>query len=90
MNEHLYTSMSHWNHRVVREYSESEESFNYSIREVYYENKEETKIWGWSAEPRAAFGNDIDDLKANLTRMLECCNRPVLTLVKKDGKEELI
>lgn len=83
-----FPSMSHWNNRVIRVYNEFLESFSYEIHEVYYDTAGNPVSWTENAT--SLTGEDVYSLKVQLTRMLECCDRPVLTLTKVDGEEKLI
>jgi hypothetical protein len=73
--------MSHWNHRVVRSTntfpsSEVEGEYNFSIREVYYNDAGE--ITGITENPAAPWGDTIEDLELSLTRMVNACGKEVL------------
>lgn len=64
----------HWNYRVIRS-GNDEDSFEYKIHSVHYEND---KPSSWSSEPMYAFGASVDDLKADLEAMLKALSKPVL------------
>jgi hypothetical protein len=73
--------MSYWQYRVVRTTNESpnvdiEDEFNFSIREVYYNDKSE--ITAITENAAAPWGESIDDIKRSLERMTLACNKDVL------------
>lgn len=76
--------MSHWNYRVVRSTyekrpffeDENESEYYYSIREVYYNNKNE--IVAISSEEQAPRASSVEDLQIVLNRMLKACEKDVL------------
>lgn len=68
--------MNYWNYRVVRSRSELENEYYYSIREVYYNDKNE--IVGISSESQKPIGNSLEELQVNIERMLKACEKDVL------------
>ena len=56
--------MSHWNYRVTRERFPDEDQ--YAIREVYYDGD---KIVGWTSDPSAPIGENLQELIEALERM---------------------
>lgn len=48
----------------------------YSIREVHYD--EDDNIIGWTVDAMDPFGNTLEELKADIQRMLAACDRPIL------------
>ncbi|MCA1782025.1 MAG: hypothetical protein LC679_07580 [Intrasporangiaceae bacterium] len=68
-----------WNHRVMRKTHDTGE-VAYSIREVFYESDGEDagKIIGWTADAMDPHGETLDELRADLARMLAACDRAVL------------
>lgn len=71
-----------WNYRVCREQEgewDGHPQYLYSIREVYYE--EDGTVQGWSAEPRPALGDCVDDLAETLKLMLaDLYRRPIFDM----------
>lgn len=78
--------MSHWNHRVVREVIEHPNlelsEVVYQITEVYY--NDEGAPSAWCQRSHSPYGNDLNDLRGELERMLRALDKPVLEVV--DGK----
>ena len=70
-----------WNHRAMRTVHDNGE-VAYSIREVFYDD--DGTIEGWTAEAMDPHGETLDELRADLVRMLACLGKPVL-----DEGEEL-
>ena len=70
-----------WNHRAMRTVHDNGE-VAYSIREVFYDD--DGTIEGWTAEPMDPHGETLDELRADLVRMLACLGKPVM-----DEAEEL-
>lgn len=73
--------MSYWNNRVVRtrverQPSEGDSEFEFTIREVYYNDKGEINAISSSARP--AYGDSVAELKESLERMLRACEKAVL------------
>jgi len=71
--------MSGWNHRVMHHVYKSptgiEEEF-FEIHEVYYDDND--KVDGYTKNAIAPGGNTVEELRAELQRMLDCLNKPVL------------
>lgn len=80
--------MSYWNFRVCKEkYKDIGDVWELSIREVYY--NDDDSIWAVSQNAISAHGEideDSDeaaalkDVKADLQRMQECTEKPILDL----------
>jgi hypothetical protein len=79
-----------WNHRVVRRTYPNGETY-LEIHECFYEKGEpvDGKPWGIGERPRLGKlsdltdrivpgGEDIEDLRWLLTKMLECLDKPVI------------
>lgn len=71
-----------WNYRVCKETKEAGSGpvDIYSIREVYY-NKE-GKIYAYSENPIAPYGESPEELEADLELMLRARTRPILDLAE--------
>ena len=71
-----------WNYRVVREVialpSDLEAEEVFTIREVYYDKKDQPELW--STEPCSPQGNGRDDLRSDLTHMLLALEQPVIEM----------
>lgn len=74
-----------WNYRVLRHSHKSMhgDEHYYSIHEVYYEK--DGSIHAWSANPVSVGGETFAEIHAELDRMRNALNRPVLT-ESSDGK----
>jgi hypothetical protein len=70
---------SHWNHRVMRKEHDNSES-TYGIHEVYYK---QGKANMWTEDPVEVTGDDVQELKQTLERMLLALEKPILNF--KDG-----
>ena len=70
---------SHWNHRVMRREHENSEP-TYGIHEVYYK---QGKADMWTDDPVEVTGDDIQELKQTLERMILALEKPILNF--KDG-----
>lgn len=70
--------MRHWNYRVVRRVTGSgdESSVVYAIHECYYDSQ--GKVCSFSEKPSAACGETLEELCADLDRMANAFNSPVL------------
>lgn len=73
--------MTHWNHRVIKEVL-SDGTEWYSIREVFYNDKEEESIFGYTEKPVDICGESIDEIRKYLQWCLGCLDKPIL----EDGK----
>ena len=80
--------MSHWNYRVVAKYR-SEHPF-YTIRECYYNDKDDKIPHSWTGERSSApFGDSVDELREDINMMLQAFNKPVLVEeFNSDGEAE--
>ncbi len=74
--------MGHWNHRVCTK-TEDEETL-YEIHEVYYDD--ENEIEAWTVNAVKPLGNTLDEIRQELTWMLEAVEQPVLDLAVEAGK----
>lgn len=102
----------HWNYRVIRrvtpvpgdEPGEVEMEEDFTIREVYYNDRDENPqpaihgiqpvtyggdaVVAWATEPSYPLGNTVDELRDDLTRMLEALGRPVIDVETLPGYEK--
>jgi len=69
------TKISHWNYRVFKNSNYAGED-QYGIIEVYYDNK--GKPSGYT-DYHVPWGENIKDLKWELSSMLKACREPILT-----------
>lgn len=60
-----------WDHRIMLD-----KDGTFSVREVYYNKADEVR--GWTVEPVAATGESVLDLRTDLRRMLDACDRAIL------------
>lgn len=74
-----------WNHRVFREQCPADGTWEYTIREVYYD--ENGKADGY-ADARPISEDSLEDLIATLGRMQVACAKPVLTEDDFAGKSD--
>jgi hypothetical protein len=65
----------HWNYRVMKKKNESGE-YEFGIYEVFYD--EEGKMKGCTEEPMTPVCKSAEDLKYELTVMLEAFNKDTL------------
>lgn len=82
-----------WNYRVMRHTHTNplgEQESSFFIHEVYYKNKKvndhtvSTKDVGYSSDPRPAFGESLEALRACLNLMLAALDKPVLDYIQCD------
>jgi hypothetical protein len=71
----------YWNHRLIKQTDGN--YVWYAIHEVSYED--DGKIIGCTAEATAPSGEDVTEVKLNLTRMEECMSKPILDYDKDIG-----
>ncbi len=82
-------AISHWNYRMVRALVVDTEDPTFEIREVYYGDREETQIIGWTTA-QSPFGNSPRQLCLDLKHMAQARHRAVLIAVLlPDGREHL-
>lgn len=70
--------MSHWNYRIMKRTINGETG--YTLHEVYYNDAGE--IEGYTEDPIAPFGTDIEDLRINIWQMRQAFDKPVLEYEK--------
>ena len=63
-----------WNHRVMK-HKDGDDDF-FQIHEVYY--KENGEVDGYTANGTSAGGNSLQELRADLERMLKSLDKEVL------------
>ena len=63
-----------WDYRVMR--NKQGKYGDYSIHEVFYDEKK--KILGWTHDVSEPVGDNVDELKVDLQRMLMAFDEPVL------------
>lgn len=73
----------YWNHRVMIRHHEDYDLTTYGIREVYYDD-DDGAITAWTVDDMDPHGETLEELRADLERMLACCDKPVL-----DEREEM-
>ena len=66
--------MNTWNYRIIRKI-DNDGTYFFEIHECHYQNGELTT---WDETPAAAYGEDPDELQADLQMMLEAFPRGVL------------
>lgn len=66
--------MGHWNHRVTRQKTRFGDW--YAIREVYYDDQ--GNVTAWTEGEMAPVGETVEELRADLERMLAALDEPVL------------
>ncbi len=84
--------MSYWNHRVVKEVwrhpTLALEETAVNIYEVYYDDDGAISAWCRSDSP---YGNDLEDLRGELNKMLGALDKPILVEIEgklvEDGKD---
>ena len=76
--------MSHWNYRVTRRELAGEVEF--AIREVYY--GPECQI-GWTVNPAPPTGENLDEVRSELGRMLEATMQPVIDITDENNPKEV-
>jgi len=65
-----------WNHRVMKREKVDGDDDWYQIHEVYY--KENGEVDGYTSDGIAAGGYTLEDLREELTRMLEATEKEIL------------
>jgi len=78
--------MSHWNHRVFKQVTEHE--VWYEIHEAYYEDDKKIPEM-WTENAIAPGGETIEELKAELKRMIKCLDKPILMEEEVENTDEL-
>jgi hypothetical protein len=79
-----------WNCRVIRRSNapSTDPEWNYQIHEVYY--KEDGEIDVWTENPVAPVGEDLSELRSEISHFSEALDQPILEELKIDGKEKLV
>jgi hypothetical protein len=65
-----------WNHRVMKRVEFDGDDDWYQIHEVYYNSKQEPG--SWTKEGITPGGNTLEELRDELTRMLEATEKEIL------------
>lgn len=68
----------YWNDRVFKNYEAQYDYTYYTIQEVYYNEADEIVGYVDAKDGKAPYGDDVDELKWVLTRMLEATEKPVI------------
>ena len=74
-----------WNYRVLRKEDICGDAY-YEIHEVYYDEVGEPN--GYTMDPIAPVGDNIEDLRETLYKMLRDLDKPVLTEADFKGEDE--
>ena len=69
-----------WNYRIVSE--EAPDGEFYQLYEIYYDDG---KIIGMLESPSKPYGEDVEELRANLEQMLRAFERPILQMKALDN-----
>ena len=79
-----------WNHRIIRRTNAPsiDPEWNLQIHEVYYDK--DGTITNWTSNAVAPLGEDIAELRIELTHFLEALDHPVLEEVEIEGEVQLI
>lgn len=82
--------MSHWNYRVVRKAyppaADGAIEHVLGIHEVYYNDSGEPQMV--TEERMGPHGETLDELRTDLTWMIQALDKPVLEYAAIDGKEQ--
>lgn len=70
--------MTHWNYRVIK--SKDGEDDYYQIHSCYYTDN---VLDGSSLHPAKAGGNTLEELRADLQRMLDALDKPIIDETKQ-------
>ena len=76
----------HWNHRVMIRHHEGTDETSMGIREVFYDD--DGNIDAWTADDMDPHGETLEELRADLERMLACLERPVLDERVEEARAE--
>ena len=76
-----------WNYRLFKKKFHGHEETYLEIHEVYYDEKGE--IEGWTENAVKPIGMDVEEVKNNLDKMLQACEKPVLEESKLELLKEL-
>ena len=71
--------MGHWNHRVMRHNTGTEDEY-LAIHEVYYgmDDEDGKGKTGWTQDPVAPYGDTLNELRETLERMLRALDKPIM------------
>lgn len=75
-----------WNYRAVRRHH-ADDSVTYHIHEVYY--RDDGGIESWTEEPVAPMGEELAELREDITYFIQAFRHPVLELRNTDGDATL-
>ena len=64
-----------WNYRIIQK--NVDEFVSFEVHEVYY--RPDGSIEGWSENPVIPYGETPEELKKDLTKMLQAFEKPILT-----------
>lgn len=77
-----------WNHRVIKKVEKDDTQVWYGIHEVYYDK--DGNVDGYTMEPRRLLGENIDELRWTLEKMIEALEKPVLIEIETNDKNSLL
>ena len=69
-----------WNYRILKHSPQPDMTY-YTVHECYYTDDGSEN--GYTENPVWAAGGTIEELRADLTRMLQALDRPVITVSQK-------
>jgi hypothetical protein len=67
-----------WNHRIIAQRDPLTKEEWFAVHECYYARVNAKIPHSWSANAVPAVGENLDEVKKSLKRMLAACNKPVL------------
>ncbi|AZZ97567.1 hypothetical protein CWB99_14745 [Pseudoalteromonas rubra] len=77
-----------WNYRVIYCEASKDAPEQYQVHAVEY--NENGKAVNWSETGESPYGQSIDDLKADFTRLQTAFDKPVLKVIRKPRGYELV
>lgn len=79
--------MGTWNHRVMRHAAGTDNEY-LAIHEVYYDNEDGKEKLGWTQNPISVSGENLDELRWVLERMLRALDHPILEYKDEEDMDE--
>ena len=80
--------MGYWNYRVVEKYNHVFKEVDVELHEVYYDK--DGIIQMWSENPVSPSGVSLEDLKEDITNMIEALDKPILKESELPSSEDFL
>lgn len=74
-----WKKMTHWNYRII-EHHDKKGNLYYGVHEIYYADKKEQKIEGYTTHSVVSYEDDINKLFMSVKNIYKAKNKPIISI----------